>query len=109
MGINTTVLILNDYLHDIEKDEGFGFRLSGGIQAHNLGSKSDLYIGHGTKIISSVHADYSSLLVVGENTGSRLAISKNYKIPESDVNLELLKQAADNLGYKLIKKSKKGN
>ena len=32
MGLNTTVVILNDYLHDIENDPEFGKKLSRAIK-----------------------------------------------------------------------------
>jgi len=73
MGLNTTVVILNDGLHDIKDDPKFGEKLYNAILASNKQDKV-LYSGHGNvgEVIETHHADSDVTIKVGGNTGEIL-------------------------------------
>lgn len=70
MGFNTTVVILNDGLHDIKKDKDFGKKLYDAISDFQ-GRPITLYSGHGNvgAVIETHHASHDVLISVGGNTG----------------------------------------
>jgi len=104
MGFNTSVLILNDHLHNIELDPEFGKNLAHaissctGVEPISVPSGSS---GNAAKVIGTHHADISSLVAIGGNMGIEI-LRTGFKD-----ELGLLKDLADKLGYKVIKKNKK--
>lgn len=76
MGWNTTVVVMNDALGNIETDPEFGKRLAQAIKQVTRGEKVDV-AAHGkhgihcnaATVIESHHADYDVLVKVGGNTG----------------------------------------
>ena len=71
MGFNTTVLILNDCLSDIEQDPDFGQKISRAVQRLSLGDKVDISSGHSgnaATVVETHHADGYKLILVGGNT-----------------------------------------
>lgn len=77
MGYNTVALLINDQTHAIEQDD-FGRRVSRAM--HNwLDRDRDpmgVWFGSGA-IISQAHADYSQIVVVGQNTGKPIQDCNN--------------------------------
>lgn len=77
MGYNTTVVIYNDSLHDIESDPEFGKRLVTAILEQH-GKDSVTVIAKGAKgsstaaavVVEQHHADETSLVAVGGNTAA---------------------------------------
>jgi hypothetical protein len=107
MGYNTSMLILNDALSDIEKDNNFGKSVSDAVRKVSCYQKpvdvrANNYINAAT-VIETHHADHLSAVLFGENYGQVL---KHIYIPINRDNqeLELLKALSEKLGYKLIKK-----
>jgi len=78
MGFNTTVVILNDSLGDIESDLEFGRRLASAIQQVNRHNSPVDVAAHGkrsiscnaARVIETHHADYDVFVRVGGNTGT---------------------------------------
>lgn len=73
MGFNTTVVVLNDALDDIEQDPNFGKNLAKAILKCGSTSKQ-VYVpamnhGNAATVIESHHADYNFLIKVGGNQG----------------------------------------
>lgn len=72
MGFNTTVLILNDCLDEIEKDKDFGKKLVRAIlQVTNRG-QIDISVGccgNAATVIETHHADYDLYVKIGGNRG----------------------------------------
>lgn len=73
MGYNTVAVLYNDHMHLIREDRDIGKRIASAMQSWHA---RDLYplapwFGCGS-IISQVHADYSQVVVVGQNRGRRL-------------------------------------
>lgn len=71
MGLNTTVLVLNDRLGDIEKDQNLGKLLALAINSHSS-SEPQTPVGHGVYVIETHHADDLAIVAVGGNTSQVL-------------------------------------
>jgi hypothetical protein len=73
MGFNTTVVILNDALHAIEKDPEFGKKLSNAVLRSISRQDCPVHFSAGCSdagsVIETHHADQDVLVSVGENTG----------------------------------------
>jgi len=73
MGYNSTVVILNDCIHDIENDPDFGKKLGRSI-AKCFMKREPVNISSGSScnaatVIESHHADHMVVVEVGGNTG----------------------------------------
>lgn len=73
MGLNTTVVVLNDALHEIKDDPEFGAKLYRACIEKRDGSPE--YISAGSYCTAAVvvethHADHNVLVRVGGNTGA---------------------------------------
>lgn len=108
MGFNSTIVILNDGLHDIAKDKDFGKKVSDAIRDHYSDRKGRhiLYSGNGNvgEVVGQEHADYTQLIAVGGNCGSHLLTTMGYRHNDIAVQIRILEDLADKLGYKIIKK-----
>lgn len=72
MGFNTTVLILNDCLHEIAEDKEFGKKLACAIMQITNRESIDVSAGccgNAAKVIETHHADYDVYIKVGGNCG----------------------------------------
>lgn len=98
MGLNTTVLVLNDALHDIKNDPDFGKNLASVIM-----SGKPQYVGNGTTVLETHHADWYSLMAIGGNRGIQLSSIYSREIGE-ELNKQVLHELAYKLGYRLVKK-----
>ena len=115
MGYNTSVIVINDALTDIEKDPEFGKKLAQTIRKlpmHRTMHRSELDVsarGHcnAATVIETHHADQTALIAVGGNYGNCLGIAWGYSHHEKEKQLEILKQIADQFGYTLRKKPEK--
>lgn len=106
MGFNSTIVVMNDAVGDIEKDPDFGKNLARAIASGK--TKVDVRAGssiNAATVISNNHADYTSLVAVGGNCGTYLTGVYSFRHNEEAVQVELLKAFADKLGYKVVKKS----
>lgn len=110
MGYNSTIVVMNDALHDIAMDEQFGKNLSTSISRFFL--KSRLLdvpargFANAATVIGVENSDTIVPYIIGGNTGSlveKVYIRWNAGNQEED----LLKQLADKLGYNLVKKDDK--
>tara|TARA_Y100000310_G_scaffold317661_1_gene370764 strand:+ start:967 stop:1395 length:429 start_codon:yes stop_codon:yes gene_type:complete len=111
MGFNTTVVVLNDALHQIQEDPEFGKRLhksigelGGGSNVRNV----DVPAIHGNSVhcnaatvIETHHVDETTIIAVGGNMGKQIG---NVFCSANADPLEIVKQLADQLGYTLHKK-----
>ena len=97
MGLNTAIVVLNDMLHDIEKDAGFGKKVADEVR--EAYSRRPGYRGwqNSFAVLPSQHADYDQLVVIGGNMIRRF---EDIKADERDA---LLKRLARDAGYRLSK------
>jgi hypothetical protein len=109
MGFNSTVMILNDRMSEIEADpEAFVREMLDGI--NRIGypyDHVDFYPGQST-VMSCVHADMTTVLAVGGNHSTKLGQfynGGNHHTVEHQVLL--LRKLADKYGFSLRKKPKK--
>ncbi len=114
MGYNTTVIVLNDALHEIENDPLFGRKLGEAIARLSLGNK---VVGdHGVDIsagshvnaataIESHHADYNAIVAVGGNCATVIGMTYGHHHRDEDKEV-ILRQLANELGFSLRRKPK---
>ena len=109
MGFNSTILLLNDRLGEIERDpEGFVREMMNSI--HGLGCADemvDFFPGQST-VMSVAHADQVTILAVGGNHATVLGRvyngGKHYTPEEQE---DLLRKLADQHGFRLVRKPAK--
>lgn len=112
MGFNTTVVVLNDALHDIETDPGFGRKLADAVLEGGPGRK--VYVSAGNHanaatVISSHHADGMRCFVVGANRGQDLGYVGSFHSIDGDTESgrkAILRNLASNFGFQIAIKKK---
>ena len=121
MGYNTSMIIMNDALGDIEKDPEFGKRISRAVSEVTTakwvaGEEGRPFWGvdvaaHGAGIsvnaatvLETHHADSLSVVAFGRNQGTVLSPCVWPYGSEEDEKLRIVKALADQLGYTLRKK-----
>ena len=109
MGFNSTVLILNDRLGEIESNpEGFVKEMLDTISMIGCSDKSgDFYPGQST-VMSCAHADTVTILAVGGNCSTVLGRAYNGGVHHTEeAQVGILRVLADKYGFRLVKKRKK--
>ena len=106
MGFNTTVMLLNDRLHDIERDTTLGTQIATDVSRLGLAdSYRTLQYG---KVIETHHNSSMSIVAVGHNMGITLghAVIEGGDLVNAleEAKVDMLKQLADSLGYRLVKR-----
>lgn len=73
MGYNTVAVLFNDFSHEIANSGPVGRRIAEAIRGWSMRSRDKhiLWFGCGA-VISQDHADYSQVVVVGQNRGRSL-------------------------------------
>lgn len=105
MGFNTTVVVLNDALHEIKNDPDFGRKLYDAVLCVQRGPQ-DVSAGNhcnAVSVIESHHADGFHLIAVGGNYGLDLGYVGSWQADPD----QMLRALADRRGYRLVKKPKK--
>lgn len=97
MGFNTAVIILNDHLHEIEKDPEFGQKLAHAIR---VAGREGQY-NSGFDVLPTQHADTMQVCIVGGNSIQRLGFSH-----WSDDKEGVLRTIARDMGFDLRKRTK---
>lgn len=115
MGYNTTVIVLNDALHEIERDPQFGKKLSDAILKHACSRAADVRRGvdvsagnhiNAATVIESHHADGNAIVAIGGNCGSIVGhtFGTHHKPEDRE---KILRELANQLGYTLRKKKQR--
>lgn len=120
MGWNTTVIVLNDAIDMIRDDPNFGKNLYYAVLACQRGEQQDVpayayrdgqvrgvHVNAAT-VIEQHHADDTAIVAVGQNCGTKIGscyYTGRHDLPEGQE--KILRQLADNMGYRLVKKSKR--
>lgn len=103
MGLNTTVIILNDALNQIEDDPEFGRNLALAIQGGGYGDGTVRAGNHmnAAQVVETHHADANVVVVVGGNRGELLrgGYASSRTTPE-----EAAVQVLKDLGYTIYKR-----
>jgi hypothetical protein len=101
MGFRTVVLLNNDQSSWWQEDPSLGRQI-----AHSAAARHDYTFRYG-KILEVAHADCNTLGVIESFSFHPLAHSNWYQgIDPTTRDVSLLKDAADKLGYRLVRKSK---
>ena len=103
MGFNSTFMILNDELHKLREVENLGEKISQSISLRPV-DDWESPLPQGIRFIETHHADGNAIISAGGNCaqvlGYTFCSNNKENIPE------MLKQLADEYGYRLIKKKK---
>lgn len=109
MGFNSTVLVLNDRLGEIERNpEEFVKGMLNTISRIGCSDESgDFYVGQST-VMSCAHADTVTVLAVGGNCSTILGHVYNGGVHHTEeAQVSILRVLADKYGFRLVRKSKK--
>lgn len=73
MGFNTTLIIRNDYLVDIERDMGFGAKVAAAVRKVGSGQTGSVdvharFAANAATVIETHHADVTTIVAVGGNS-----------------------------------------
>lgn len=106
MGMRTVVMLNNDMHHDWSKDPELGAKIS--LAASLYGREYSAFDRYG-KVVEVTHADTQTLVQLDHYTGfTPIAYGMRHSGPSTEEDtVRLLKWAAEKVGYKLIKQSKK--
>ncbi len=97
MGFNSSLILLNDALHYIEKDPYFGEKIADAIARLSVEAHCNA-----ATVIETHHANYTTVIAFGGNEGRLLHWGDS-----SEENRKLLASIADYLGFRLVQKSRK--
>lgn len=98
MGMNTAMIVRNDFLHEIQKDRDFGSKVFNAIISAGRGD----YHGQSFDVLPCCHADYVQVVAIGGNTIRRLG---GYAGTYANTDEEVLRNLADSMGFRLVKKA----
>jgi len=101
MGLNTAMIVRNDFLHEIRKDQQFGEKVWTAI-AHNGDERRMPYLGQSFSILPSSHADCMQVVAIGGNCIRRLGHGGAYSASDEEV----LRTLARSMGYDLKRRSR---
>lgn len=101
MGYNTTVLVLNDALGDIENDPEFGRKLAAGIRARLVtGKPVDVSAGrhsNGVRVIETHHSSETAIVAIGGNFGTCLHTMLGSSHHKQEVQWQMIEDTLDHL------------
>lgn len=100
MGYRTVVIFNNDRHSDWAKDPSLGSRISEQMNRCRPDQPADL--GNGGYVVRCDHMDVTEVCLLRDLTLKNLTYGGRGNTP-----LELLREAASELGYRLVKKSRK--
>ncbi len=102
MGFRTVPLLINDHMHEWSKDPELGKLIANAASFTN--SREGSRIGNYGYVLECTHADTQTLAVIDSYSMTRLATGSwgGHEMQKMR-DLALLKQAAEKLGYKLVK------
>lgn len=103
MGFRTVVVLFNDQASEWENDPSLGKKIS---HAKNFATGRSLGVGKNDigygRVVECAHADTQTLAVLDSYNMTQIAHS-HWNPNDKDVELKLLKEAAEKLGYKIVK------
>ena len=106
MGFRTVVMLNNDRAHEWSTDPKLSEKISQAMNYAGRPHKAEL--DNFGQVVQCVHADTQSLVILdGYHTFYHLASQDFTSKPFYSDTVALLKKAADNFGYRLVKKAEK--
>ena len=92
MGFNTVAVLYNDHTHRLANDDGqISKKIAKAMQSWSIRDRNRLATWFDAgQVVSQAHADYSQVVVVGQNTGRPI-------VECNDLDHYALKQIADAL------------
>ncbi len=106
MGFRTVVVFNNDQASTWENDPELGKKIARDIHRWHKDISTPLEM-IGGKVLECVHADTQTLAVLDGYSGEAVAHRMWYhNQTKAERNIALLKELAENMGYRLVKKSK---
>jgi len=116
MGYNTTLVIMNDALHQIKEDKDFGRKVYEAAlvidRQENRQRGVDISSGchcNAATVIEQHHADSTAVIAVGGNCATVLHTTYGYRHHEEADQIHILEELADRYGYTIRKKPTKDN
>lgn len=109
MGFRTVVILNNDLAHEWAHDPLLGQKIGTAMNYASMFTTDDrACVGNYGKVVECVHADAQTLAVIDSLDMTPVAVGHWYMGQDMEqARLELVKQAAANLGYNLTKKRSK--
>lgn len=109
MGFRTTVVLYNDQASTWENDAELGKKISNAMNfamgTMNDEDKQGASLGYG-KVVECAHANLNTLAMISGYDLCKMGHSSSHRNePDDKIMMDLLKSAADKLGFKLTKKS----
>lgn len=96
MGMNTVLLVRNDFLHKIRDDKDFGEKVARACSHYDRDEES---YRNEFQTLPTVHADTAQIVVAGANTLHHMGFG-HWRQSDED----LLKTLADSMGFRLVRK-----
>lgn len=102
MGFRTVVMLNNDWTHEWGRDPELGRKIIASTVTRNT-------IGSYGKVVECVHADTQTLVRLDHYTGFETMAHtwRTHGPSTKEDKLRLIKDAAEEMGYRLVKKSAK--
>lgn len=108
MGFRTVVMLSNDMARQWENDAELGAKIVRAMSfANDAQNRQNARVGAYGRVVQCVHANTQTLAVLDGYTQFDALAGKSFISDEllHDTALKLLKDAADKLGYRLVKKA----
>ena len=109
MGYNTTMMIMNDGIGAIDRDlPNWWERVKNAIFTQNYDEQQPASNHcNVSQVICCQHADLTQIVTVGGNYGDLLGLVLGWKHHTKDDQLKIVKDLAEQMGYRLVKKPKR--
>jgi hypothetical protein len=82
MGFNTTILVLNDGIYELEQDKDLGSKIGYAIN-QVCGKGEGVRVCNALKVVETHHADGWKLILVGGNTAIDLGYAGSTRTPKA--------------------------
>lgn len=99
MGLNTAMIVRNDFLHDVEEDPAFGQKVKTAVVFASHPEHAP-YHGQSFDVLPPVHADGLQVVVIGGNGIRLMGVVLDYRASDESI----LRELADRMGFMLRRK-----
>lgn len=99
MGFNTTIVVLNDCIGDIEKNTNLGKQIADAIREKAI-NHEPIRAAQGVTVIETHHADSTVLVAVGGNLGRVVTSVYGYNADDSDIAKAMVEKTGTKIHHK---------